>query len=126
MSDHGDRRKEARELVVEFTLVYDSAQGKLLGYLRDLTMGGAQVSGSKELDVDTLVALSIELPRDLPGVTESNLHLKARVARCVQVTDKPPNYALGFEFLDVKPAQREVIEKLLMRYYFRRPWAHGL
>lgn len=30
MSDHGDRRKEVRELVVEFTLVYDSTQGKLL------------------------------------------------------------------------------------------------
>ena len=37
MSDHGDRRKEARKLVVVFTLVYDSGQGKLLGYLRDLT-----------------------------------------------------------------------------------------
>ena len=68
MDNHGDRRNEARELVVEFTLVYDSQQGKLLGYLRDLTMKGAQVSGNKELDVNTPVSLDIEIPRDLPDV----------------------------------------------------------
>ena len=74
MSDHGDRRKEARKLVVAFTLVYDSAQGKLLGYLRDLTMNGAQVSGNKKLAEGTSVRLSIEIPRDLPGVIDSNLN----------------------------------------------------
>ena len=119
-----DRRKEARELVVEFTLVYDSAQGRLLGYLRDLTAQGAQVSGNKKLSVGSPVSLSIELPRDLPSVVESNLILDARVARCVEVTEKPPSYAVGFEFFNLQPMQTEVIEKLLQRYYFRRPWAH--
>ncbi len=124
MSDHGDRRKEARELVVEFTLVYDSAQGKLLGYLRDLTMNGAQISGNKELQIGALVSLGIELPRDLPGVTAKELRLNAKVARCTLVTEEPANYAVGFEFTDIGPAESEVIEKLLRRYYFRRPWAH--
>jgi len=124
MSDHGDRRKEARKLVVAFTLVYDSAQGKLLGYLRDLTMNGAQVSGNKKLAEGTSVRLSIEMPRDLPGVIDSNLNLNAKVIRCTLVTEEPANYALGFEFTDIKPAESEVIEKLLQRYYFRRSWAH--
>lgn len=124
MNDHGDRRKEARELVVEFTLVYDSEQGKLLGYLRDLTMNGAQVSGNKKLAEGTSVRLSLEIPRDLPGVIDSSLTLNAKVVRCTLVTENPVNYALGFEFTDIKPAQSEVIEKLLQRYYFRRPWAH--
>jgi hypothetical protein len=124
MSTLEDRRKEARELVVEFTLVYDSAQGSLLGYLRDLTAQGAQVSGNKKLSVGSPVSLSIELPRDLPGVIESNLLLDAKVVRCIEVTERPPSYAVGFEFLNLQPMQIEVIEKLLQRYYFRRPWAH--
>jgi len=124
MSDHGDRRKEARELVVEFTLVYDSQKGKLLGYLRDLTMHGAQVSGNKKLPIGTPVSLEIELPPDLPDVRIQELRLNAKVMRCTLVTEKPANYALGFEFTESKPEEREVIEKLLKRYYFRRPWAH--
>ena len=124
MSNYGDRRKEARELVVEFTLVYEAKQGKLLGYLRDLTKNGAQISGSKDLAVGTPVSLSIELPRDLPGVTDKVLELNAKVARCTMVTDEPPNYAIGFEFMTLTAAQNEVIEKLLQRYYFRRAWAH--
>jgi hypothetical protein len=123
MSDYGDRRKEARELVVEFTLVYEAKQGKLLGYLRDLTKNGAQVSGSKALEVGTPVSLSIELPRDLPGVKSKTLDLNAKVARCTVVTEEPPNYAIGFEFMTLQAVQNETIEKLLQRYYFRRAWA---
>lgn len=123
MSKLEDRRKEVRELVVSFTLVYESSAGKLLGYLRDLNMSGAQVSGNNALNVDTEVTLSIELPNDL-SVSETELYVNARVARCTQVTESPPNYAIGFEFTDLKPAQRNIIEKLLRHYYFRRPWAH--
>ena len=124
MSALEDRRKEARELVVEFTLVYDTVQGNLLGYLRDLTVKGAQVSGRKELFIGSPVSLSIELPRDLPGVLESKLEVDAKVARCTLMTEDPVSYAIGVEFVSLKPEQEEVIEKLLKRYYFRRPWAH--
>lgn len=124
MSDHGDRRKEARELVVEFTLVYDSKKGKLLGYLRDLTMNGAQINGSKKLEEGTIVSLSIELPNDLPGVRAKELRVSAKVARCIMVNENPPGYAIGFEFTDINSEESEVLEKLLKRYYFLRPWAH--
>ncbi len=119
MSDYGDRRKEARKLVVEFTLVYDLKKGKLLGYLRDLTMNGAQVSGNKKLDIGAEASLSIELPSDLPGVSMKNLRVKAKVARCITVTEEPASYAIGFEFIDLKSEEKEVIEKLLKRYHFR-------
>ena len=124
MTNYEDRRKEVRELIVEFTLVYDSKKGKLLGYLRDLTMSGAQVSGSKELEIDTPVSLSIELPNGLPGVTAKDLRVKAKVARCVLVTEEPVNYAVGFEFTELNSEQKEVIEKLLVRYHFKKPWTH--
>lgn len=120
MSELSDRRKEARELVVSFMLVYETMQGTLLGYLRDLNTSGAQISGTKALDEGTFAVLSIELPRDLPGVSKGALIMEARVARCTLVTETPQNYEVGFEFLSVKPEQREIIEKLLAHYYFRR------
>ena len=122
MPDYRDQRKESRELVVEFTLVYDSKKGKLLGYLRDLTMSGAQISGRTKLAVGTDVALSIEIPKELPRVNEKELHITAKVARCITVTDEPPNYALGFEFAEVTPKQQKIIEKMLKRYHFQRHW----
>ena len=59
----GDRRREDRKVVMAFTLVYEN--GKLLGYLRDLTLRGAQVNGEKTMDVDTQTTLSIDLPGEL-------------------------------------------------------------
>ena len=123
MSDYRDRRKEARKFVVEFTLVYDSKKGKVLGYLRDLTMNGAQVSGNKNLDIGTEVSLSIEIPDNLPDVTEKSLRIGAKVARCITVTEKPASYEVGFEFINLRAEEKEVIEKLLERYHFRR---HGV
>ncbi len=122
--NYGDRRKEARKIVVEFTLVYESKKGRLLGYLRDLTMSGAQVSGKKKLDIGTQVFLSIELPNDLPGITGKDLRIKAEVARCITTTENPVNYAVGFKFIDLQPEQNEVIEKLIRRYHFRRHGTH--
>ncbi|MBT3189444.1 MAG: PilZ domain-containing protein [Anaerolineae bacterium] len=119
MNDYGDRRKEARKLVVTFTLVYESKKGKLLGYLRDLTLNGAQVSGNKELDIGTEVSLYIELPSDLPGVRDEYLYIGAKVARCITVTEEPASYAIGFEFTNLQPEQIEVIEILLKRYHFQ-------
>ena len=123
MSDFGDRRKETRELVVQFTLVYEANKGKLLGYLRDLTLNGCQISGSKELESGTPVSLSIELPSNLPSVSAKELQVNAKVRRCVMVTEEPRNYAIGFEFMPLTTAQTEILEKLLKRYQFRRTWA---
>ena len=124
MTDLADRRKEARELVVEFTLVYEATEGKLPGYLRDLTKHGCQVSGSKKLEPGTAVTLSIELPNDLPGVSKEELQVNATARRCNTVTETPPNYAIGFEFMTLKEGKSEIIDKLLKRHYFRRSWAH--
>ena len=119
MTDHGDRRKEDRKVVMTFTPVYNLKNGKLFGYLRDLTMQGAQVNGEKKPEVDTQTTLSIALPDDLPGATSKRLNIAARVARCIAVPENPNSYEIGFEFTDIQPEQIELIEKILERYHFR-------
>jgi len=124
MSDYSDRRKETRALVVEFTLIFDKQKGKLLGYLRDLTASGAQVNGSKAEEVGTEVDLSIELPHDLAGVSQEQLHLKAKVAHCAEVTKEPPDYVVGFVFTEIPASERGVVDKLVQRFAARRSWTN--
>ena len=103
---------------MKFTPVYDLDRGKLLGYLRDLTLQGALVMGEKTLEVDRLTTLKIDLPGDLPNVEANHLIISARVARCVE-DESPNSYQLGFEFKDVTLDQTNIIEAILERYHFR-------
>ena len=119
MSEFDERRKEERKLVMAFTPVYDIDQGKILGYLRDLTLQGALVIGEKTLEVDTQTTLKFDLPRDLPdNIMSKHLVISARVARFVE-DESPNSYQLGFEFKDVSQEQIEIIEAILQRYHFR-------
>lgn len=117
MTDLSDRRKEKRKVVMAFTPVFE--KGKLLGYLRDLTLQGAQVNGEKTLEVNTQTILSIELPVDLPEITAKQLNIPARVARCLKDEKATNSYELGFEFSNLQPEHIQIVEKLLDRYHFR-------
>lgn len=119
MTELSDRRQEKRKVVMAFTLVYELENGKLLGYLRDLTMKGAQVNGEKTLDINKKVTLSIEMPEGVPRVKEKRLNIPARVARCVRDKESASSYEIGFEFTELKSEHIEVMEKLLERYHFR-------
>lgn len=112
-----DRRREDRKVVMAFTLVYEN--GKLLGYLRDLTLHGAQVNGEKKMEVNTQTTLSIDLPGDVPGVTVGRLHVPSRVARCQKEEGSKTSYEIGFEFTELKQEQIKIIDSLLERYHFR-------
>ena len=119
MTELSDRRQEKRKVVMAFTLVYELEKGKVLGYLRDLTMKGAQVNGEKTLAVNTQITLSIELPEEMPGVKPNRLDIPARVARCVEDPESSSSYEIGFEFTNLQPEQTQAIEELLERYHFR-------
>ncbi len=120
MADYGNRRKEARKPIVNFTLVHDAKSGKLLGYLRDLTLNGAQINGSRSLNIGTEVVLSIKLLSDIPEVMAKELRIDAKVQRCVTVGKEPASYEIGFEFIDLPSEEKDLIEKFLKRYQFSR------
>ena len=116
---HGDRRQEARKIVMAFTPVYNLQNGRLLGYLRDLTMKGAQVNGEKKLEVNATMTLSIQLPDDLPIVTATHLNIEARVARCIEAPETVNSFETGFEFKEPNSEQTQIIGAILERYHFR-------
>jgi len=118
MSKFDERRKEARKTVMKFTPVYNADNGKLIGYLRDLTLQGTLVIGEKTLEVNTQITLKFNLPEDFSDNLAKHLTISARVARCIE-DESPNSYQLGFEFQEINSEQTRIIEALLELYHFR-------
>lgn len=114
-----ERRKEERKTLVAYTQVYDLYGGAaLIGYLGDLTVKGAMIISEKTIAKDVEMTLAIELP-ELPSIKASRITLPARVAWC-EKDISPEFYNVGFEFKEVKPEQKDIIESIIKNYEFRR------
>lgn len=101
-----------------YTQVFDLLGGHLLGYLGDLNLNGAMVIGEKAMAENKELTLAIELP-ELPNITMPRITIPARVAWCQQ--DISPEYFnLGFEFKELTPRNKPIIESIMANYEFRR------
>ncbi len=113
-----ERRKETRKPLMAYTQVFDLYGGRLLGYLGDLTATGAMVIGDRSLPVDLKLTLAIEIP-ELRNVKALRMILPARTVWC-DADISPQYFNIGFEFLEVKPEQAEIIGAIVDRYEFQR------
>jgi hypothetical protein len=112
------QRKEPRKKLMAFTPVYDIRHKTLLGYVVDLTLKGAQISGEKAVEAGSHVILGIEFPEAPPAMTSTRIVLPSRAAWCRQ-DDSPQGFNVGFEFTEVSPENAAIIERILERYQFR-------
>jgi len=113
-----DRRKLPRKDLMSYSQVFDLGQGRLIGYLGDLTLIGAMVIGDEPLAEGEKLTISIQLP-ELPEISATRLTLPVRVVRCQQ--DLSPEYFnIGLEFEQVTDEQKKIIEAVLENYEFRR------
>ena len=113
-----DRRRQQRKDLMSYSQVHNLQDGKLLGYLGDLTELGAMVISDEFIDENIGLHISIELP-DLPDIHETSLIISVRVAYCHQ--DISPNYYnLGLEFSSITDKQMNIIKAVMNNYEFRR------
>jgi len=113
-----ERRKEPRKNLMAYTQVFDLYGVYLVGYLGDLTLQGAMVIGDKQIKDNEEMTLAIELP-ELPDVTASRMTIPARAVWC-QEDISPEYFNVGFEFKEVTPEQRGIIQAIIENYEFRR------
>lgn len=113
-----ERRKQERKSLMAYTQVFDLYGGSLIGYLSDLSLSGAMAISEKPQAINAEVTLSIELP-ELPNVKAVRMVLPARVVWCEQDIS-PRYYNIGFEFKEVAPQQKAMIESIIQNYEFRR------
>ena len=113
-----ERRKAQRKNLMAYTQVFDLYGGYLLGYLGDLNLRGAMVIGNKLMTENTELTLAIELP-DLPNISVPRIAIPVRVV-WHQQDISPEFFNVGFEFKEVTPEQKTVIEAIIKNYEFRR------
>jgi hypothetical protein len=75
-----ERRRQPRRDLMSYSQVFNLDNGKLIGYLGDLTLAGAMVIGDDTMKVDTKLTISLQIP-ELPGSMSSGW-LFQRAAHC--------------------------------------------
>lgn len=113
-----ERRKLDRKYLIVYSRVFERNLGKMLGYLGDLSLSGAMIISEHPQTVNSVLPLRFDLP-DLQLFSVGQLDIAARVAHC-DPDINPAFYNIGFEFLDVSPEEKEIIEKMMDAYEFRR------
>jgi hypothetical protein len=99
-----------------FSRVFDRRDGKLLGYLADLTAEGALIICQQPLETDTFYRMSIDLPEDI--FVKEHLIFEAKCIWCRQDVD-PEFYMGGFQLLGLKAEDLGIIAQIVESYAVR-------
>jgi hypothetical protein len=101
-----------------FTPVYSLQPRMLLGYLGDMTLRGALITGTTLATINKETTLEIDFPSDLPDMPVLKAIIPARIAWCRQ-DESPQYYNIGVQFLEMSPENNEILQHILERYHFR-------
>ena len=105
-----DRRKESRKFLTYFSRVMDRKTGIMLGYLVDLTTGGALLIGNVSLKPESVLQLRLDLPEGF--ATQEQLDMEARAVWSRPDTD-PEFFRTGLQLVKIKPGDLVILERLL-------------
>jgi hypothetical protein len=108
-----DRRKYDRKLLTYFSSVIDRNTGMLLGYLVDMTTGGALMKGNLPLEVNSVFQLCIDLPDKF--TSKKFVEIQAKAVWSTPDTD-PDFYLTGLQLIDIDPGDLFILERLIEDY----------
>ena len=112
-----ERRKEVRKYLTYFSRVIDRDTGLLLGYLVDLTTGGALMVSSMPIKTDVVFNLRVDMPEGFSP--QGQLELQAKSIWSQPDTD-PEFYRTGLQLMEVRPTDLVTFERLLSNYGLRK------
>jgi hypothetical protein len=118
-----ERRKQARKYLMVYSRVFHRENGRILGYLADLSPTGAMIISDDAMPANATLPLSFDLP-DPASFPISRLNLEARVAWCNPDID-PSFYNLGLEFSPLGDGEQAIVQGLIDAYEFRRSARHN-
>jgi c-di-GMP-binding flagellar brake protein YcgR len=104
-----ERRKVHRKPLHYFTHVYDRKTRQLIGYLVDISLEGGLLVTEKEIPLETLIYLQIDLPDALVKV---NLDITSRVVWCETDPDSDL-YKTGVEWVSLDPEVQDLFRQMI-------------
>jgi hypothetical protein len=111
-----ERRSEDRKYLTYFSRVIDRKTGRLVGYMADLTTGGALLIADRELPIDTLLHLRMDLPDGFANKSELSFNAKVIWNR---PDDDPDFYKTGLKLSEIDFEDLAIIQRVLNEYGFR-------
>ena len=111
-----ERRKFKRRYMMYYSRIFDRKNGSVIGYLVDLTPEGAMVISEEPINPGEIFRLRMDLPEDISD--KACLDFQARSVWCKPDID-PHFYGTGFQILDLKGEDIQIIERMIQEYGFR-------
>ncbi len=111
-----ERRKLERMYLAFFSRVFDRQDGRMLGYLSDLTTGGALMIAEKPQELRKELQLRMDLPAEFP---QQSLDINAKVIWCQPDEHSNGLYRIGLHFQRISPEEISLLAQLLAKYGFR-------
>jgi hypothetical protein len=108
-----DRRRQDRKFLTFFAQVSDRRNGMLLGYLVDLTTGGALLIGELPLARDEIFPIRMDLPEGFAD--KDRLELDVRAVWNSPDVD-PGLYRTGLRLINPSGEDLNLLVKLLDKY----------
>ncbi len=111
-----ERRKTKRRYLLYYGRVYDETAQKQLGYLVDITEHGFMLLSEEPIPVGETLRLKLELTLDIAKGPFMNFTAKSMW--CEADID-PNHYNVGFEIVEIKPGDVQIIQEIITVYGFR-------
>jgi len=108
-----ERRKLERRQLIYYLRVFDRDTGELLGHLVDITTEGVMLISEAPLEADKVFHLKMRLPEQMAGSREVGFDA---VSRWSKQDVNPDFYDTGFQFMDISPENKEIIEDLIYEF----------
>lgn len=108
-----ERRKIDRRYLTFFSRVVDRNNGRLLGYLADLTTGGALLIGDIPLKIGEVFQLRVDLPEKF--ATQEQLDIEAKAVWSQPDID-PEFYKTGLQLVNISPKDLILLERVLSNF----------
>ena len=109
-----DKRKLARRNFSYYMRVLDKDTGELIGQISDISTGGFKLESSKPIPTGLNMALCIDQVNQISSKTF--ISFSARVRWCDRDPYDPTIYNVGFQLLDMTPADYDIFVKMFNAY----------
>ena len=108
-----NRRRQDRKYLTYFSRVVDRNTGRMLGYLVDLTTGGALLVGNIPLRLDEVFDVRIDLPDGFSR--QGQMEIEVKVV-WVQPDIDPEFFRTGLQLVNVQPSDLLILGRMLSDY----------
>lgn len=117
-----ERRRLARKNFSYYMRVLDEASGEIIGQLSDISTGGFKIESGKPIAVGAGFQLRIDQTREISN--KGFLSFAARVKWCQLDPYDPTIYNVGFELVDMTPADYDIFVKMFNEYAAQKQAHH--